>query len=107
MILSLWSSPKDDSGFSPAEAVHGTPLSLPGEFLGHPEFPPDVFLWGVESGISGFSGPPQHQVSPQPWPQPLPQTLLTEDIFVHDDVSKPLLFCSTEVRKEFCKSKEL
>ena len=35
--------PMNDLGFSPREAIFGTPLSLPGEFLGHPEIPPDVF----------------------------------------------------------------
>ena len=44
VMLGPRASPKDDSGFSPAEAVFGTPLSLPGEFLEHPELPPDFFL---------------------------------------------------------------
>ena len=90
LMLGLWSSPKDDTGFSPAEAVYGTPLSFPGEFLKHPEFPPDVFLRCVESAISGFSGPPPHHMSPQP--QPLPRALLTaENVFLCVDESKPRL----------------
>ena len=44
VMLGLRASPEDDSGFSPAEAIFGTPVSLPGEFLEHPELPPDVFL---------------------------------------------------------------
>ena len=40
-MLGLRSAPKDESGFSPAEAVFGSPLTLPDEFLGHPEFPPE------------------------------------------------------------------
>ena len=36
-MLGLRSSPKEDSGFSPAEAVYGSNLSLPGEFLEHSE----------------------------------------------------------------------
>ena len=58
VMLGLRSSPKDDSGFSPAEAVYSSPLSLPGEFLEHTEFPPDVFLRLVDQAASGFSGPP-------------------------------------------------
>ena len=89
-MLGLRSSPKDNSGFSPAEAVYGSSLSFPGEFLGHPEFPPDVYLRLVESLVSGFSRPPQHHVIPQP--QPLPRALLSaEYVFVCDDAFKPLL----------------
>ena len=44
VMLGLRSSPKDNSGFSPAEAVYGPTLSLPGKFLKHSEFPPEVFL---------------------------------------------------------------
>ena len=71
VMLGLRTDPKNDSGFSPAEAVYGTNLSLPGEFIKHSEFPPEVFLQKVESAISGFSGPPYHHVDP-PQPQPLP-----------------------------------
>ena len=58
VMLGLRSSPKDDSGFSPAEALYGTNLSLPGKFLEHTELPPDVFLRKVERAIQGLSGPP-------------------------------------------------
>ena len=36
--------PKDDSGLSAAEAVFGSPLSLPVEFLKHSKSPPEIFL---------------------------------------------------------------
>ena len=39
VLLGLRSSPKNDSGFSPAEAIYGSTLSLPGKFLKHSEFP--------------------------------------------------------------------
>ena len=58
VMLGLRSSPKDDLGFSPAEAVFGSPLSLPGELLKHTELPPDTFLCRVEKAVTGFSGPP-------------------------------------------------
>ena len=91
-MLRLRSAPKDDSGFSPAEAIYGSPLSLPGEFIEHMEFPPEYFLRKVERAVSGFSGPPCHHVISPPQPQPLPLALLTaEFVFVCEDASKPPL----------------
>ena len=75
-MLGLRSSPKDDSGFSPAEAVFGSPLSLPGEFLKHSKIPPEIFLRQVQQAVTRFPGPPQHHVAPQPQPQLLPRALL-------------------------------
>ena len=43
VMLGLGSAPKDNSGFSPAKAVYDSHLSLPGEFVEHPEFPPEIF----------------------------------------------------------------
>ena len=48
VMLGLQTAPEDDFVFSPAEAVYGTHLSLPSEFLIHSEFPPEVFLRKVE-----------------------------------------------------------
>ena len=91
VMLGLWTAPKDDSDFSPAEAVYGANLFLPGEFIEHSKFPPEVFLWKVERAVTGFSGPPGHHVA-LPQPQPLPRELLTaEFIFIRDDASKPPL----------------
>ena len=73
VILGLWTASKDDSRFSPAEAVYGTHFSLPGEFIEHSEFPPEVFLRKVERAVYGFSRPPRHHVTPlqsQPLPPP-------------------------------------
>ena len=75
-MLCLHSSPQDDSGFSAAEAVFGSPLFLPGKFLEHSEIPLEIFLRRVEQAVKGFSGPPGHHVAPQPQPQPLPRALL-------------------------------
>ena len=92
VMLGLRSSPKEDSGFSPAEAVYGSNLSLPGEFLEHSEIPQETFLRKVELAVQGFSGPPRHHVTPQPQPQPLPRALMeAEYVFVRDDTSKPPL----------------
>ena len=64
MRLGLLSSPKGDSGFSAAEAVFVSPLSLPSEFLEHSEIPPELFLGRVKQAVTGFSGPPGHHVAP-------------------------------------------
>ena len=91
MVLGLRTAPKNDSGFFPAKAVFRTNLSLPGEFIEHSEFPPEVFLRKIERAVSGFSGPPRHHVPPSQ-PQPLPRDLLTaEFVFVREDASKPPL----------------
>ena len=90
VMLGLRSSPKDDSGLSPAEAVYGSTLSLPGKFLKHSELPPESFLRNSEKAVLGFSGPPRHHVIPQP-------LLDAEFVFVPDSASKPpLLRPSTE-----------
>ena len=67
VMLRLRTAPKDDSGFSPAQAVYGANLSLPDESIENSEFPSEVFLWKVERAFSGFSVPPCHNVIlPQP-----------------------------------------
>ena len=66
VMLGLPAARKDDSGFSPAEAVYSSHLSLPGEFLKHPEFPQEAFLRKGENAVSGFSGPPRHHVVSSP-----------------------------------------
>ena len=108
MMLGLRASPKDDSGFSPAEAVFGSTLSLPGKFLEHSEIPSEIFLHQVEQAVLGFSRPPQHHVVPQH--QPLPQALLDmKFFFVYNDASSLLCLHFTEdliecsdSRRNFC-----
>jgi len=39
VLLGLRSVPKEDTGFSVSEAVYGSPLTIPGEFLEAPEIP--------------------------------------------------------------------
>ena len=87
-MLGLRSSHKDESGFSSAEVVFGSPLSLPGEFLKHSEIPLEIFLFRVEQAVTGFSSPPRHHVAPQPLPGAL---LDAEFVFVRDEASKPPL----------------
>ena len=88
VMLSLRSSSKDDSGLSPAEAVYGSTLSLPGKFLKHSEFPLESFLRNIEKTVLGFSGPPWHHMIPQSQPQPLLRALMdAKFVFVPEDAS--------------------
>ena len=48
VMLGLRSSPEKDSGFSPAEALYSSNLSLQGKFLEHSEIPPESFLRKVD-----------------------------------------------------------
>ena len=43
---------KEDTGFCSAEAVYGSALSVPGEFLSVPGFPPDSFLRKIQLASS-------------------------------------------------------
>ena len=78
VVLGLRSSPKDDSGFSPAEAVYSSNLSLPGEFIEHSEIPPQSFLRKVDLAIRCFYRPPRHHLTPQPQLQWRQSTCLFE-----------------------------
>ena len=91
VLLGLRTVPKEDTGFCSAEAVYGSTLSVPGEFLSVPEFPPDSFLRKIQLASSGFSAPPPHHVTPAA-PKPLPNSLLQADfVFVREDASVPSL----------------
>ena len=81
VMLGLRTAPKDNSGFSPAEAVYGANLSLPGKFPKHSEFPLEVFLRKIECAVSGFFWPPLHHV-PLPQPHHLPRELLTAEFIL-------------------------
>ena len=59
-MLSLHSTPQDDSGFFAAEALFGAHLCLPGEFLYSNEVPPSAFLERVQSSLRELVLPPLH-----------------------------------------------
>ena len=76
-------------GFS--EAVYGSALTIPEEFLDGPELPSSQFLSKIQKVISGFSVPPPHHVPQQP-PAEVPAPLSNAKfVFVREDTSKPLL----------------
>ena len=91
VLLGLRSVPKEDTGFSVSEAVYGSPLSIPGEFLDAPELPSSQFLSKMERVIAGFSIPPPHHVQHSP-PAEIPAALkAAKFVFVREDASKPSL----------------
>ncbi|XP_023344142.1 uncharacterized protein LOC111713509 [Eurytemora carolleeae] len=91
VLLGLRSVPIEDTGFSVSEAVYGSPLTVPGEFLEAPEIPNAQFISKVEKVIAGFSAPPPHHVQYSP-PVEVPAALRTAMfVFVREDASKPSL----------------
>ena len=54
VLLGLRTIPKDNTELSVSEAVYGSSLTVPGEFLGSPELPPALFLRKIEDAIAGF-----------------------------------------------------
>ena len=108
VLLGLRSVPKDDTGMSVAEAVYGTPLTLPGDFLDSAEFPPKVFIQRVEKALAGFSSA-SHHIRPESPKQLPPALLLCEYVFVREDaVTPPLstlqrsLSSPQEIRQVLC-----
>ena len=62
VLLGLRSVPKDDTGLSVSEGIYGSPLTVPGEFLGSPELPPLTYLSKIKRAVAGFTVPPPYQV---------------------------------------------
>jgi hypothetical protein len=44
VLLGLQAQPREDTGFSPAEAVFGAPIVLPNEFLQNKEISVDAII---------------------------------------------------------------
>ena len=90
---------------SVAEAVYGTPLTLPGDFLDSAEFPPKVFLQRVEKALAGFSSATHHICPESPKQLPLAH-LQCEYFFVRDySVTPPLSHLyrgPQEIRQVLC-----
>ena len=82
VLLGLRMVTKDDTGLSVSEAVYGSPLMVPGEFLGSPELPPSSFLWKIKNAVAGSAVPLPHHVR-YSLPLQLPPALLAaEFVFV-------------------------
>ena len=82
VLLRLRKVPQDDTGLSVSKAVYGSPLTIPGEFLGSPELPQSSFLWKIKNAVAGLAIPPPHHVQ-HSLPLQLPPALFAaEFVFV-------------------------
>ena len=97
ILLHLRATPRDDQPRSPAEAVYGAQLVLPGQLVGTPE-PPDSFFSQLEVAMTGFQLVPVLHAQPAvSAPQTPPQQLLAAThVFVRRDGHHGPLECTCE-----------
>jgi transposase InsO family protein len=74
VLLGLRAAPKEDSGVSSAELVYGTALSLPAQFVGAQETPPEVAAERVRTAVAPPTRPSYAAVAASP-----PASLLTAE----------------------------
>lgn len=77
VLLGIRATPREDSNTSPADAVYGSPLVLPGQLLSTPE-PPATFYADLQRAMTGFQPvQPAHNTAAQKQaPDKLPAELL-------------------------------
>ena len=78
VLMGIRATPREDSNSTPAEAVFGTPLVLPGQFLGQPD-PPPAFYEELRQAMAGFQPvkPAHNTASGSRAPSQLPAALLS------------------------------
>ena len=94
VLLGLRSVPREDSSTSPSEAVFGSPLVLPCEFLDSPELPSPEYLRRIQQIIKNNPVAPPHHSADKliPSSEQVPSRLLrSTHVFVREDASKPPL----------------
>jgi hypothetical protein len=90
-MLGIRASFREDSEFSPAEAVFGSQLILPGQFINTAESPSPSFLNDLQTTMAGRPPPPTWHNS-APAPSTLPEELLlARFVLVRRDGAQPLL----------------
>ena len=91
VLLGIRSAWREEAEFSPAEAVFGSQLVLPGQFLGTPEPPSPSFLSDFQ-GVLAARSPLQTAHHSTPAPTALPEDLLLSRFVLvrHDGVQPPL-----------------
>jgi hypothetical protein len=87
-MLGIRASFREDSEFSPAEAVFGSQLVLPGQFVDTAESP--SFLNDLQTTMTGRPPPMQHNSVPAPSTL-LEELLLTRFVLVRRDGAQPPL----------------
>ena len=89
VLLGLRMVPKDNTGLSVSKAVYGSPLTVPGEFLGSSELPLSTYFSKIGGAVARFAVPPPHHVLQSP-PHQLPAALMSARyVFVREDASIP------------------
>ena len=89
VLLGLRTIPKEDTGSSPSEAVFGTQLCLPGEFLTSGDMSQSDFIRRIDIAVSNFSSSvPHHRSVPLRFPSALSTSKF---VFVREDAVKPPL----------------
>ena len=93
VLLGLRSVPREDSAISASEALFGSPLVLPGEFLDSPELPSSEYLRRIQSILKNNPSIwPHHSSSSDLKPDRIPSSLTScSHVFVREDTSKPPL----------------
>jgi hypothetical protein len=82
---------REDSEFSPAEAVFGSQLILLGQFINTAESPSSSFLSDLQTTMTGHPLPPaRHNAAPAPSTLP-EELLLAHFVLVHRDGAQPPL----------------
>ena len=93
VLLGLRCAPREDSAVSASEALFGTPLVLPGEFLDSPELPSSEYLRKIQAVLkNNYTVLPHHSVATNIKPDQIPSSISTcSHVFVREDASKPPL----------------
>jgi hypothetical protein len=90
-VLGIRASFREDSEFSPAEAVFGSQLILPGQFINTAELPSPSFLSDLQTTMTGRPPPPtRHNTAPAPSTLP-GELLLVRFVLVRQDSAQPLM----------------
>jgi hypothetical protein len=91
VMLGIRAAFREDSDFTPAEAVFGSQLVLPGQFVGAAKSPTPSFLADLQTAMSGRPPlAPRHNSSPAP--VTLPEILLlARFVLVRRDGAQPSL----------------
>jgi hypothetical protein len=88
VLLGLRAAAREDDGSTPAQAVFGSPLILPGQFLDSPELPSKTFLEQFSKTLSAAEhSATRHNTAAARWPPPqLPADLArAPSVFVRRD----------------------
>ncbi len=91
VLLGIRTAWREGTEFSPSEAVFGSQLVLPGQFLSSPELPSPSFLQDFQGVLAGRT-PLQTRHHNTPAPTALPEDMLLSRFVLvrHDAVQPPL-----------------